>query len=163
MDDYIVQTIITGKYLDAKYPQYFAPKIQPFMTKSWFPKIDTSQNMKWIIEVQKKLPKNFNELRKKGEDDSLICKMIQDDSIDEFKEYFEKDKFSVDSVIQRSIIETNSLIIQKQKESNNDDNEITLIKYVAFFGSFKIFQYLFEKRGHLTQSIWPFSMKITLK
>ncbi|KAK8871372.1 hypothetical protein M9Y10_007096 [Tritrichomonas musculus] len=120
MDDYIVQTIITGKYLDAKYPQYFAPEIQTFMTKSWFPKINTSQNMKRIIEVQKKLPKNFNELRKKGENDSLICKMIQDDSIDEFKEYFEKDKFSVDNS-------------KNKKESNNDDNEITLIKYAAFF------------------------------
>lgn len=39
LHEYIVKKIITTrKFIDAKYPQYFQPEIQPFINEKWFPR-----------------------------------------------------------------------------------------------------------------------------
>ena len=45
MNEDIVKIIITKKYLDANYPQYFSPEIQPFINEKWFPKCPTKNDI----------------------------------------------------------------------------------------------------------------------
>ena len=70
-DEYIVRIITSDKYVDAKYPQYFQPEIQPFINKEWFPKYDKKcRSNEWVLEIQKEIPEDFYEKRKIGENDT---------------------------------------------------------------------------------------------
>lgn len=117
IDEYFVKTITNGKYINAKYPQYFSPEIKPFLNEKWFPKSDPDYNQnKWIEEINKELPDNFYENRKIGENDRFICKLIQKDSVEEFITYVNKTNYSLNSEIYSSIFETNYLLIKLQKD-----------------------------------------------
>ena len=105
----------------------------------------------WIDEIYKDdLPDNYDENRKIGENESYIYKMIRDDNVIVFITYDNRNNISLNSMIQASIYETNSLWLKKQSEYNNyiscikknNDYVVSLIKYAAFFGSIQIFQYL---------------------
>ena len=122
MDEYIVKKIIKNeKYLNAKYPQYFQPEIQPFLNEEWFPKYETN---KLVADLKKELPSDFYENRKIGENDYGICKLIQKDLIEEFIIYANKNCYSVNSTINPSIYETNNFLFKYK---------IKLIEYAAFF------------------------------
>lgn len=176
--------------------QYFAPEILPFADREWFPKSDNnvpsgfgssfgnatgpsvfgSSNRNesvWFEEIKKDLPANFYENRKKGENDSYICKLIQEDLIKEFITYVNQNNISLKSTIKPSIYETNDFLIQKQNVSNSNfpsfgfnqsnsnnsiNNGITLIEYAAFFGSIQIFQYLKINGAEMDQKLWLYSI-----
>ena len=165
IDEYITKKISkTDKYIKSKYPQYFQPEIQPFINEKWFPKYDPNdQDLKkneWVEEIKKELPENFYEKRKEGENDSQICKFIQNDMIDEFITYVVQSNISLNSKIRQSIYETNSYLLKKQKKSdqNQNDDAFSLIEYAAFFGSIQIFNYLRLEGVELTQSLWPLAI-----
>lgn len=87
VDEYFVKQIIKDKYLKRKYPQYFTPEIKSFMNEKWFPKYNpnsTANKNEWVEEIKNEIPENFNELRKKGENDSYISKLIREDLIEDF-------------------------------------------------------------------------------
>ena len=137
LDKYIIQQLISYKFRKAKYPQYFSPEIKPFMNEDWFPKYKQNEN-EWIKELDIQIQDDFYELRKEGENENYICKLIRNDSIKEFIVYVNTKNYSLQSTIAPSIYETNSFLVKNQIESGrNDGNQLTLINYAAFFGSFK--------------------------
>ena len=161
IDEYIVRKITkTCKYIEAKYPQYFQPEIQPFINEKWFPKYDPKHNLNgWVEEMKKELPENFYEKRKEGENDSLISELIRKDMITEFVEYVSRNNVSPNAKIQSSIYETNSFLLKIQKESHNfEDKQPTLIEYAVFSGSIQIFNYLRLNGAELTSSLWRFAI-----
>lgn len=154
IDKYIVE-IINDKYKKANYPQYFYPEIKDFLTS----------------ENKQELSNDFEEKRIKGENDDDICELIRNDSIEQFIIYFNEKNLSAQSNIKQSIFETNSLLIKEiedEKKQNifsnfhyrnrNQNNQIKLIEYAAFFGSFQIFQFLFKNNAEVTQSIWKYAI-----
>ena len=169
-DEYIVRTIINRKYIDAKYPQYFQPEIQPFINKEWFPKYDgKNRSNEWVLEIQKEIPEDFYEKRKIGENDNYICTLIRKDLIDDFVVYVTKNNYRLNSTINPSIYETNNFLLKKKKELNllsskkenkntfsikQKNEETTLIEYAVFFGSIQIFNYLRFSGIELTPSLW---------
>ena len=70
-------------------------------------------------------PQTFYDNRKKGSNPSLICQLIRDDSIEEFKKHLNEKNISIkDTRITTSIFETNSYLYT---------HILTLIEYEAFF------------------------------
>ena len=161
IDEFIAKKITNiDIYIEAKYPQYFQPEIQPFFNEKWFPKYDPKdrylEKNSWVEEIKKELPENYYGKRKEGENDSKICKLIRNDMIKEFVSYVTRNNVSLNAKIQPSIYETNSFLLIPQRKSNqfHKDSEFSLIEYAAFFGSIKILKYLQFKNVILTPSLW---------
>ena len=171
-DEYIVKKISkTDKFIEAKYPQYFQPEIQPFINEKWFPKYENSNKEEkeenkvngWVEDLKKELPENFHCKRKEGENDNHICELIRKDMVTEFVAHVIRNGISLNAKIQPSIYETNSFLLKKPKKSNqiqffsrNDqkDEGFSLIEYAVFFGSIQIFNYLRLEGVELTPSMW---------
>lgn len=92
----------------------------------------------------------FDEKRKIGENDSSICKLIRNDSVEEFITFINHYNLKPTKKIKPSVFETNSFLISK--------NEITLIQYAAFFGAIQIFRYLVMNNAVLDKSIWLYAI-----
>ena len=157
IDDYVVKKIIETEFIAKNYPQYFAPEIKPFLSEKWFPKYDPKnyflKKNTWIEDIEKELPENFYELRKKGENDSYICELIREDSVEDFIAYVNRFCISSNANIDSSIYETNSFLIKMQSKSDSKKG-IRLIEYAAFFGSIQIIKYLEMQGAELTSSLW---------
>lgn len=91
----------------------------------------------------------FNQKRKIGENDSYICKIIRQDSIDDFISHVNRSNIPLNMKIKRSTFETNSYLIM---------NDPTLIEYAAFHGSIQIFQYLRVNNAEMTPSLWIYAI-----
>lgn len=145
-DENIAKEITTkAKYKKAKYPQFFAPEVKSFINENWL------QNEGDLIEeIKQEVPDNFYELRKTGENDCHIFKLIQKDLVKDFIAYINQNNISLKTTIKPNIYETNSFLTKKE--------EISLIEYAAFFGSIQIFQYLQIEGVKLEQSLWPFAI-----
>ena len=166
-DEYIVKKITTTeKYIEAKYPHYFLPEIQPFINEKWFPKFDPEnwklKKNKWVEDIKKELPENFYEKRMEGENDSKISELIRKDMVKEFIAY-------INVKIQPSIYETNSFSLKRPKnkkskmnlfsiQNNKEDGKFSLIEYAVFFGAIQIFNYLRLEGVELTSSLWPLAI-----
>ena len=96
MDKYIVKTIMKGKYAVTNYPGYFSAEVKNFINEKWFPKYDN-------INEFEEIPNDFSQKRKEGENDDIICKLIQKDSIEDFIIYVNKNSVSIKSTIKQSI------------------------------------------------------------
>ena len=146
IDEYLAKKMTNNNFLNKKYPQYFAPEIKPFINPKWFPKEDEFDIYfnpnEFVEEIKKELPANFYELRKKGENNSYLCKLIREDSIQEFSAYITRRNILPDAVIDQSIYETNPLLLEMQ---SNPTPNVQMIEYAAFFGSIKIINYLYNK------------------
>ena len=77
-----------------------------------------------------------------------MCELIRSDNIKEFANYVTKNDISLNSYIQESIFETNPLLFRR--------NNVKIIEYASFFGSFEIIKYLVSKNVELTSSMWLF-------
>ena len=106
--------------------------------------------------MNKELPDNFYELRRIGENDDFICKLIREDSIKDFIIYLNQNNISPNSTIKSSIYETNNFLNDKENES--DQKKLTLIQYATFFGSIQIFQYLQSNQVESTESLFLFAV-----
>ena len=135
--------ISTEKYKKRLYPQYFFPEFKELFNAKLVKEIEP--------EIKKFDPEEFQQKRKKGENDEYICQLIRNDSIDEFIQYLENNKksFQFVSNIKPSIFETNSLLMK---------NSTSQIEYAAFYGSLKIFNYLKAKRNYLNPGVWIYSI-----
>ncbi|KAK8838130.1 hypothetical protein M9Y10_036083 [Tritrichomonas musculus] len=151
VDKYFIKQIANAKYVEMDYPLYFAPEIKPFMNEEWFPKYDPSDyylyKNEWVEEIKKELPNNFYELRKIGENENQLCKLIREDMVKEFIINVNINNINLSATIPSSIYETNTYLIKRNEEA-------TLIEYAAFFGSIKIFTYLKNEGVELTSSLW---------
>ena len=152
VDDYILYKMTERKFLDAKYPHYFAPEIKPLLTNEFLKKYRSYSwtRLFWIDEISKDIPEDFYEKRKNGENDNYLCYLIRGDMITDFIVYFNKTNFKLSSYIESSIFETNSFLLMNKN--------ITLIEYAVFFGSIQIINFLLNNYIELTQSIWIYAV-----
>lgn len=126
-------------------------------TKFFYPEIKEKMSEQESQEIEKKLLKidpeifnNFEQKRNIGENDSYICKLIRNDSVQEFITYINKKNISVDSYINESIFETNLFLLEHKKTS--------LIEYASYFGSIQIFRYLFINKATISKSLWLYAV-----
>ncbi|KAK8881421.1 hypothetical protein M9Y10_004157 [Tritrichomonas musculus] len=126
------------------YRMYFYPEIKNFLSEEQKKAIEEEIN-----NHDETILNNFEEKRKKGENDSYICELIRNDSIELFVAYCTRTNCSLNSKIKTSIFETNLFLIK---------NEPTLIEYAAFFGSIQIFQYLKFNKVELKSSLWLYAI-----
>ena len=85
-----------------------------------------------------------------GENDSDICQLIRNDSVEEFVAYVQKRNYPLNSKIPHSLFETNRFLIEKK--------ETTLIEYASFYGSIQIIQYLQANNVELRSTMWLYSI-----
>ena len=135
-----ISLIITNeKYTKLFYPQYFYPEFNSFYSDSLINEIKSSNP-----EIDSDL-NEFNEKRKIGENDSHICNLIRNDSIEDFISLVNRSNISISSTLKSSIFETNPFLLNGVQ---------TLIGYTIFFGSIQIFNYLRMNDVQLNTYLW---------
>lgn len=102
-----------------------------------------------LLKYDQNIFNTFEENRQNGENDSYICKLIRQDLIIEFIQYVNQTNYQISAVINSSLFETNSFLLEQQP---------TLIEYAAFYGSIQIFQYLLMNNVELSPSLWLFAI-----
>ena len=127
-----------------------------FLIKNNVYKID--ENMMNSIKNQN-FPEYFAETNKSdekhaykkeiGENDSYICELIRNDSIDEFIIFINQTSYSLTNLILPSIYETNPLLMNKK---------LTILEYAIFFGSINIVKYLLMHGIKLDNSLSLFAI-----
>lgn len=138
-----MKQISNDKFVNMKYPEYFAPEIKPFINNKLLP-------AKGLIdEINKELPKNFNVSQKKGENDGYLYNLIREDAVKDFIANVNRNSIPFDAKIDLSIFETNLLL---------STNEIELIEYASFFGSIHIFTFLKKEGVELKSSLPKFAI-----
>ena len=133
---------------DTKYPKYhlfFASEIKQFVDFDMWSDIENE-----LLRYNSQIFENFEINRQNGENESFICSLIRDDSVEEFISYVNRTNISFSSQIKTSIFETNSFLLKKK--------EPTLIEYAAFYGSIQIFQYLRLNNTKLMPSLWLYAI-----
>lgn len=100
VDQYIFDQIKKQNSSYYRIFYYLWPEIKPFIKD------------KGNIEFNEKIPENYYVERKIAENDSYICKLIRNDSIDEFAAYCTKTKQDLDSKTDFTYYETNSFLIK---------------------------------------------------
>ena len=93
--------------------------------------------------------RHFSEKMLQGENDSYICSLIREDSVEESISHINKYNLSFNKHIEPLIYETNQFLIGKNP---------TLIEYSAFFGSIRIFNYLVTNKAELKPSLWLYTI-----
>ncbi|KAK8872241.1 hypothetical protein M9Y10_008007 [Tritrichomonas musculus] len=160
MDEAIAYKLKNKKYRNAKYPQYFftelrdfiqsfkkgKPECLPEQENPRYQKKKTQIVFPWVDEMTQKLPENYEEKRRIGENDEYICELIRNDSVTDFIKYVNMTNFPLKGQIKMSIYETNPFFLKKKN--------LSLIKYVTFYGSVKIFNFLKMSRVKLDSSLW---------
>lgn len=97
------------------------------------------------LKINSKDEENYCKKRQIGENDSYLCDLIRQDSVEEFVSYANRTNLQLSQKIERSTFETNLYLIE---------NEPSLIEYAAFFGSIQIFQYLQFNHVKLEPNLW---------
>lgn len=127
-----------------RYCHYFYPEI-----KSKIEETEKINIEKQLQEVDLDILNHFEDKRQNGENDSLICSFIRNDSIEEFIAYTQKINFDLKIEIPFSIFETNPFLLKKNP---------TIIEYSAFYGSIQIFEYLLNNDIEITPSVWIYAI-----
>ena len=143
--EYNNQLIKDTIYSNQGYLSFFYPEIKEQLNNEEKERIEKN-----LISDDSSIFSNFDEKRQNGENDSYICQLIRQDSIEDFKSHVSKTNLSLDSKIKNSIFETNRFLFSKKS--------VSLIEYAAFFGSLKIFHFLREKSVKMTPSLWLYSI-----
>lgn len=107
---------------------YFYPEIKSIYGEEKFKSI-----IEPMIENDSDIFDDFEKKRQEGKNNSYICSLIRQDSVEEFISYINRNNISPSSKIKTSIFETNKLFIKKMP---------TLIEYSAFYCSIQIFDFL---------------------
>ena len=133
-----------GKYKTRHYPEYFYIEFKSFFSEKLKNEIDFDN-----IENDENKYKTFLQKRQKGENDSYICELIRNDSVQEFISYINNKNIPFTSTIPNSLFETISIFLK---------NPPTLIEYAAFYGSIQIFNFLRLNNVELELSLWSYSI-----
>ena len=92
---------------------------------------------------------HFEENRQIGQNESYLCKLIREDSVEDFIEYTSRANINLSKKINDSIFETNLYLIE---------NKPTIIEYAAFFGAIQIFQFLRLNEVELKSQLWNYAI-----
>ena len=136
-DNTICSYIVDNKKFD--YTEYFYPEFKDLYNSD----IQTLISSK----TKEQVLNNFEEFDRKrtiGENDFILCRYIQTDSVDEFIQYTQMNSVSIQDEIPSSIFETNRFLMKR---------DVTFLQYAAFFGSIQIFKYLAFNGADLTGSV----------
>lgn len=117
--------------------------------KYFFPEIKDILSPREAKSAEKKIPENFEELRKHGENDDRLYQLIRKDMLDEFIIFQNTNNIDLSSNIESSEYETIPFIMGKS---------ISLIECAAFFGSINIFKYLQVNNIELKTSLWLYAI-----
>ena len=141
-DSDIINIISNGKYKTMNYPQYFDFDINIY--------INTLIKDSNDEEILARYPYSYFDKRKKGENDNILEELIRNDSINEFISYVETKECLLNDKIKKSIFESNLFLVKRE--------EIQIIEYAAFCGSFQIFKYLISRQVDLTKDLFLFAV-----
>lgn len=125
--------------LYTSYRQFFYPEIKQFLTEEDCSKIESQ-----LLNQKSDIFTNFDEKRRRGENDNEIFTLIRNDSITEFISYLNKTETPPDEIFKNSIFETNSYMVRQ--------SDVQFSTYSVYFGSLKILTYLLEKQVKLTKN-----------
>lgn len=117
--------------LNYKFSEYFYPEI-----KSMIDPEDKKLIEEELFSLGPNIFSEFEEKRLKGENETYICELIRNDSIEQFIEYVSRTNFPLSKKLNHSIFETNHFLIK---------NQPTPIEYAAFYGSVQICKFLILK------------------
>lgn len=131
-------------YLKNQYFFFFLPDAKTLLGNEIINEIEVN-----LTNDDPNILQNYEEKRQIGENESYICNLIRNDSIDEFITYVNQANIPLSSYIKPSIYETNQFLIEQ---------EPTLIEYATFFGSIQIFQFLKYSEVKLTPSLWKYAI-----
>ncbi|KAK8837312.1 hypothetical protein M9Y10_036744 [Tritrichomonas musculus] len=124
---------------------FFYPEIESFLTVGKRKSIEFEMKKK-----DKEIFENFDQKRQIGENDSYVCRLIREDSVDEFISFFTMKNMSSKNLVKRSIFETNPFLIENENT--------TLIEYSTFFGSMQIYDFLRMNMADLSPRMWLYSI-----
>lgn len=147
IDDQIYEQMIFTQNQNEKfsYCHFFYPEITKFLGEE-----KTEDIKKELLSLDSNIFDEFDRKRHEGENDSIICSLIREDSIQEFNLYVQMSGIKLNRVVKHSIFETNLFLIMNPNT--------TLIEYSAFFGALKIFNYLHYKKVSIKPRIWLFAI-----
>lgn len=143
MDIEIYRTMFRDKYRRLFYPEFFSPEIESFVDKEF----DKGQKKKEKISNAFHLIDNFYEKRKKSD---FLYNIIQQDLIEEFIIFVNKNSYQINNQIEITIFETNNFLMLFKS--------VSLIALAVFFGSDQIFKYLYKNGVELGQDLWIFAI-----
>ena len=151
IDEYIASRIARRKYL----AEYFAPELKPFFPEEFIKKYgDKNLYLReeiFINNIKKEVSEDFYDKRKEGENDSYLCELIRKNQVKEFGVYVNRNNISLESYIEKSIFETNQLLLE------NINNK--MIEYASFYGSIDIIRYMrFNGNVELTSNMWNYAV-----
>ena len=141
----VKEIIFRSQETNTKYHHFFYPEIKKFLETQELENLE--QELK---ETDQNIMENFDLKREKGENESFICELIRNDSIEEFVIHVNQTNLSLlSTIIKPSIFETNSFLCK---------NNPSLIEYAAFFSSIQIFQYLKFNNVEMKPSLWLYTI-----
>lgn len=150
MDRYIANWLI-----QSPFKRFFSREILTFVKGS---QVTADE----LIEEEEA---NSSLKRQIGMNDSYICQLIRDDSVEEFIKYVTQANMNLSSLIPFSKYESSPFLIDdKYREMPQIDlmkpyqSKASLIEYAAFYGSLKIFKYLRIKDVNFSPSIWLYAI-----
>lgn len=144
-NQYMSSIITSKKYLDRYYPHFFYKEFKDFFTPTLRNEVETK--LAQIVPNQD--DSIYEQKRKDGVNDLEICRIIRNDSVDEFKQFLVSSKMENSTHIQQSIFETNHFLLKKTP---------SLIKYAAFYGSINIFKFLISDSYEFRPSMWIYAI-----
>lgn len=101
-------------------------------------------------DLYKCLSSDSNTIFNTDDNESNICMIIQNDSIDEFISYIKETNTSLDSEIELISSKRNSILIEKKP---------TIIEYASFCGSIQIIKYMSTQKVELLKpSMWLYAI-----
>lgn len=136
-DNTICSYIVENKKFD--YTEYFYPEFKDLY--------NSDTQILISSKTKEQVLNNFEEFDRKrtiGENDYILCRYIQTDSVDEFIQYTQMNSVSIQDEIPSSIFETNRFLMKR---------DVTFLQYAAFFGSIQIFKYLAFNGADLNGSV----------
>lgn len=149
-DEKIAFLFTTDEYKMNFYPHYFLKEFKSFFDEKFIKKINSETNKIFEHkEISEKTPEAFERNRKNGVNEDILCQLIRNDSLQQFKSYLKRMHMPQSCVIKLSIFESNPFLSAKK---------VSLIEYAAFHGSIEIFKYLKENQIELTPNLWIFAV-----
>lgn len=100
--------------------------------------------------LQNQNDREFEKKREIGENDSFICEIIRKDLIVDFIKYVNQTNLNLGSEIEHSIFETHQFL--------NEQKNVTLVDYAAYFGSIQIFKYLHTNNVKLDERTMKYAI-----
>ena len=147
-DQFIISKMYEEEYEHSLTLEYLYPEIK-----------DLIKNDKIISNA---IPENIEELRKEEYSDCQVLQYIQNDQLDEFINFVNRNDFELDGKINKSqLFETNLFIMDHiiySPDYTFDNTGPKPIEYAAFFGSLNIFKYLVSQKCSLEPKLWLYAI-----